>query len=61
MKLRFYRTRCMSLPGKPSTMFYSLESEHQTKGIEILKEEIPCLNEGNHAFVTQEIEEETIC
>ena len=55
--IRLYRTRCLSLKSHPSIEFHATEEESETKGIDILKECIPILNHGNHAFTTQEIEE----
>ena len=52
---------CSTLKSHPSIMFHATEAEHLTKGIDILKEQIPSLNEGNHAFVTVEISEDALC
>lgn len=57
-EVRLYRTRCLSLKSHPSIEFHATVDESETKGIDILKECIPILNKGNHAFITQEIKED---
>lgn len=49
------------MKSHPSTIFHTDSDEWKTKGIDILKEEIPALNEGTHAYETVEISEDALC